>query len=259
MIIYEAINVVNGKRYIGQTVQKLADRKRQHIESVNYKHHGCTLFKRALKKYGSENFEWKIIDYASSHEELDLKESFWIRFFMTTDPSYGYNLKGGGAKPFLTQSVKDSIGNAQKGELNHMYGKFGDANPSSKPVIILETGEIFSCVVDLCKRYPQFSHSKVCAVCRGTRYTHKKHSFRYLNDNGNIIDNGIPANIDEIKKIKSDHVSKNPTRIKLLDVTNNIVYNSVVDAVGNSNYKLYNALKRHNGECICDGIHWKVI
>lgn len=42
--------MVNGKRYIGQTVQKLADRKRQHIESVNYKYHGCTLFKRALKK-----------------------------------------------------------------------------------------------------------------------------------------------------------------------------------------------------------------
>lgn len=259
MIIYEAVNKINGKRYIGQTIQKLNDRKRQHLESINYNHKGCTLFKRALKKYGKSNFEWKIVDHASSHEELDLKESFWIGFFNTTNSDFGYNLKGGGAKPYLTQEVKDAIGNAQKGSFNHMYGRRGRDNPSSRPVIILETGETFGSVLELCRVYPQFSNSKVCAVCRGTRYTHKKHTFRYLDENGVIIDNGIPTDIVDVNKLKHEHVSKNANSIKLVDLTNNIVYDSVVKAVGDKKHKLYQALKRHNGECICDGIHWKII
>lgn len=258
LIIYEAINLVNSKRYIGQTIHKLSDRKRQHIESLNYKN-GCTLFKRALLKYGVDNFMWKVIDYAYTHDELNIKESFWISFFNTTNPLYGYNLKGGGAKPYLTQAVKDSIGNAQRGKLNHMYGKTGKDNPTSISVIILETGEIFDSVSDLCRKYTQFSLSKVCAVCRGTRYTHKKHTFRYLDDEGNIIDNGNPINKQELIKLKHDHVSKNAVNLQVLDVTNGIVYRTVVDAVGHE-YKhgLYQKLRRGNGECMYMGIHWKV-
>ena len=82
---------------------------------------------------------------------------------------------------------------------------------------------------------------------------------RYINESGNIIDNGISTDIDEVNKIKRQHISKNATSIRLIDLTNNITYNSVVEAVGDKKHKLYQALKRHNGECICDGIHWKVI
>lgn len=102
MVVYEAKNIVNGKRYIGQTTQDFLTRKQQHLDSIKYNNSGCHLFKRALIKYGEDKFVWKIIDVATSREELNLKESFWIEFFKTTDVNFGYNLKGGGYNPFLT-------------------------------------------------------------------------------------------------------------------------------------------------------------
>ena len=154
-------------------------------------------FYNSINKYGEDNFEWKIIEYCSSQEELNLKESFWINFFDTTNPKYGYNLKGGGHIPFLTEEVKRKIGDAQKGELNHMFGKIGKDNPNSKKVINLTTNEIFDSVEDLCRSNPYYGHSKVCAVCRGDRKTHKGCVFRYLDNNGNIIENG-----EEIKDVR---------------------------------------------------------
>lgn len=154
MIIYEAINTVNGKRYIGQSIHSLQCRKTQHENSVKYNRGGCRLFKRALAKYGIDSFDWKVIDTASSREELNIKESFWISFFNTTDTSCGYNLKGGGYEPFLTDDVKKSIGDSQKGSLNHMYGKYDDKNPNSKRVLVVSTKEIFNSVSELCRNHP---------------------------------------------------------------------------------------------------------
>ena len=62
-LIYEAINKVNNKKYIGQTKSRLCSRKGSHkTQSKN----GDTIFYRAIRKYGWENFEWKIIDHATS-------------------------------------------------------------------------------------------------------------------------------------------------------------------------------------------------
>lgn len=120
MIVYEAINKKNGKRYIGQTINSFKKRKQQHLDSVKHNHGGCRLFRNALIKYGSDGFDWKIIDHAKTVEELNEKESFWIEFFKTTNRDKGYNLKGGGANAFLTEETKRAIGSAQVGELNHM-------------------------------------------------------------------------------------------------------------------------------------------
>jgi hypothetical protein len=44
---------------------------------------------------GKENFEWLIIDSAESQEELDYKETYWIKFFNTYGQD-GYNMTYGG-------------------------------------------------------------------------------------------------------------------------------------------------------------------
>lgn len=183
MIIYEAVNKKNGKRYIGQTIHTLNERKRQHNNSTKYNNSGCHYFKRALIKYGIDSFEWKVIDSANTTEELDLKESFWIEFFKTTEPINGYNLKGGGDAPYLNEATCKKIGDAQRGSKNHMYGRCGSLNPSSKAVICLNDGNIFGSVSELIQLYKSrgLSLSKVCSVCRGERKTHHGMVFRYLN------------------------------------------------------------------------------
>lgn len=172
-------------------------RKAQHLATSKRDSSVSGHFYNAINKYGEENFEWKIIEYCSSQEEMNIKESFWIDFFDTTNSQKGYNLKGGGHVPFLTEEVKRKIGDAQKGELNHMYGRTGKDNPSSKRVINLTTNEIFDSVEDLCRNNPWYGHSKVCAVCRGDRKTHKGCVFRYLDDDGNIIENS-----NKIEKVR---------------------------------------------------------
>ena len=191
MIIYEAMNIVNGKRYIGQTILTLEHRKRQHIETSKRNPSVSIHFYKAIQKYGEENFQWKVIDTAETQDELNFKESYWIELLNTTDPQIGYNLKGGGHNPFLTEEVKRKIGDAQKGELNHMYGKYGKENPFAKRVMIVSTGEIFDSVSDLIRECPEYKNglSKIGSVCRGARKTYKGQKFRYVDEQGRILKN----------------------------------------------------------------------
>lgn len=90
MVIYLVTNKVNGKKYVGQTIRPVLERWRDHcrLDKGNY-------FHRAIQKYGSDNFEIQIIDTATSGEELDEKEIYWIQKLNTLVPR-GYNIKPGG-------------------------------------------------------------------------------------------------------------------------------------------------------------------
>ena len=65
MIIYKIVNCVNGKIYIGQTIQKLERRMYSH-----FNRHTKTCISKAIQKYGKENFKYEIIDTAKTREEL---------------------------------------------------------------------------------------------------------------------------------------------------------------------------------------------
>lgn len=93
-IIYEAVNKVNGKKYIGQTKNDLVIRQRQHFSDAS--RNDNLHFHNAIRKYGKDNFEWNIIDHSLDEEELDLKEIFWIEFLKTYDEKFGYNMTFGG-------------------------------------------------------------------------------------------------------------------------------------------------------------------
>ena len=112
-IIYEAINKINGKKYIGQTKNDLIIRQRQHFSdsSKNDNLH----FHNAIRKYGRENFEWHIIDHSSNEEELDLKEIFWIEFLKTYDEKFGYNMTFGG------QTIKEGSFYRKSNDLRLRY------------------------------------------------------------------------------------------------------------------------------------------
>jgi len=93
-IIYKATNVLNGKVYIGQTIRTLLKRQAEHIRIT--KRNPEQYFHKAIHKYNAENFEWEVVDYASSIEELNEKEKEWIWLNYSNNSQFGYNLTEGG-------------------------------------------------------------------------------------------------------------------------------------------------------------------
>jgi len=94
MIIYKAVNKINGKCYIGQTKKSLKKRIYVHIQgALARKNNGY--FHNAIRKYGKEFFDWEILCECSSKEEMDEREMFYIKEHNTMTPN-GYNMTVGG-------------------------------------------------------------------------------------------------------------------------------------------------------------------
>lgn len=95
--IYKITNQINGKSYIGQSIN-IEKRWHEHQLTANnedfYGHTRMPLYP-ALKKYGISNFIFEVIEECKI-EELDDKEIYWIAYYDTTNPSKGYNLLSGG-------------------------------------------------------------------------------------------------------------------------------------------------------------------
>lgn len=85
MIIYKTTNLVNGKIYIGR------DKKNnpQYIGSGTY-------IRRAINKYGRNNFKKEIIEFCGDVASLNEREIFWINEFNSRDSKVGYNIARGG-------------------------------------------------------------------------------------------------------------------------------------------------------------------
>jgi len=113
-IIYIATNKINGKRYVGQTIN-LGKRLNGH---KNSKYN--VPFAKAVKKYGIDGFEFITIRY--KYDFLNFWESHWIEALGTLHP-YGYNLMTGGAAPRHSEETKKKISEGKIGPLNYNYGK----------------------------------------------------------------------------------------------------------------------------------------
>ena len=91
--IYKVTNKINGKVYIGQSVD-IGKRWRQHMtaEDDNY-------FHKAIQKYGVENFEWEIIEKCKK-KDLDEREIYWIEYYDSFNKGYNCT-KGGDSGPIM--------------------------------------------------------------------------------------------------------------------------------------------------------------
>ena len=82
----------NGKRYVGQTCQRLRARWNN-----GKKYYDQSYFGRAIKKYGWENFKHEILCVVHHKSVADLFEQYYIAKYDTFHHDHGYNLtKGGG-------------------------------------------------------------------------------------------------------------------------------------------------------------------
>lgn len=91
-IIYVATNLLNNKRYVGQTTGSLNRRISSHLSNTSSDNY----FHSSLKEYGYENFKWEIVDAVENKNQLDVSEQYYINFYDTTNNDKGYNSTTGG-------------------------------------------------------------------------------------------------------------------------------------------------------------------
>lgn len=100
--IYGIKNTVNGKWYVGQTVN-LAQRKRAHLSSLRLGKHGNAHLQRAFIQYGEPSLEWHVLEIVPE-DMLDVREGAWIEYHHSLDPLLGYNIDAGGRRRSVVSS-----------------------------------------------------------------------------------------------------------------------------------------------------------
>ena len=106
--IYMIRNIKNDKRYIGQSVQPVEKRFRQHIEAAYLEGRRSynTCLSRAIRKYGSDYFELGVIADDVPNDDLDIVEAHYIDMYNTLAPN-GYNKSTGFNDNSLAESIDD--------------------------------------------------------------------------------------------------------------------------------------------------------
>jgi group I intron endonuclease len=118
--IYLIENLINGKKYVGQTIQKDINSRWNRHKQVNKNGIGTILF-NAYNKYGINNFKFKLLCICFD-EDTDKYEDEYINKYKTLYPN-GYNMIEGGKSRKFTKILKETISEKLKGENHPMFGK----------------------------------------------------------------------------------------------------------------------------------------
>ena len=115
-VIYLITNIINSKKYVGQTTRLLEVRIAEHRRGNQY-------IDKAIKKYGCENFSVEVLEECENRKQLDEREIFWIAELNCKYPD-GYNQTIGGAGDNIcTQEKRAKLSLAASGENNYFFGK----------------------------------------------------------------------------------------------------------------------------------------
>lgn len=235
--IYVFTNQINNKKYVGQT-NNPSRRLREHKSAYQNKNASSydSVFHRAIRKYGWENFSFEIIDQANTQEEINQLEKYYIKEYDSLVwNNKGYNIELGGSterdpysllySPEIIQCIKQNLKEGQtyeqihqkygitKGyisEINHGH-RFKDENeiyPLSKRQETKDSEKVQQ-VIDLLKN----SNLTLNQIAEKTGY-HNKGSIIRIN-NGSYH-----FNPDLSYPIRKTKAQKNLEAAKLLKETN---------------------------------------
>lgn len=117
--IYKIRNLLNGKVYIGQSVD-LNTRFKDHKKKCRCKTNHPLY--NTIRKYGLENFEFDVIEHIEDINKLNECEQYWLDYYKSYDRNYGYNLC------YIAESTrgyKHTEETKQKMSLNHSKSWLG--------------------------------------------------------------------------------------------------------------------------------------
>ena len=193
----------SNKKYYGYTID-FDRRKRRHLESFKKGHKNY--FYDAIRKYGWENFSWKIVESFEFHKKEDLKktlttrEIYWIAKDKSNNKKFGYNMTAGGDGRLNSPNSKESIEKLKKtltgriterrgkNYLSEMIEKHGEkagkkrykiwktklAESHKKPIIQYNKNGVFIknwSSIKKAEKETKITGSNICACLKGKRKT----------------------------------------------------------------------------------------
>lgn len=172
--IYKIENLVNGKVYVGQTIQSFKVRIGNHKSALRHNRHKNDHLQRAWNKYGEKNFRFSIIEKCS-YDTLDKKETKWIKYFRENTGSY--NLESGGNKlkrhsSYSRMKMSKAMRERAKTPEFRKWLKenakniSGAKNVNARKIICITTGKVFETMSEASIEY-NLDVRDIHKVCEG--------------------------------------------------------------------------------------------
>jgi len=87
--VYQIINIINGKIYIGSSID-IRSRWKEHKRELKKNKHHSSYLQRSWNKYGKNNFKFSIIEECDKEETLN-REQYYLDTLKPYDKKNGYN------------------------------------------------------------------------------------------------------------------------------------------------------------------------
>lgn len=191
--IYKIENTVDNKIYIGQTIQDLESRWKDHRKIGS----NCRYLKSAIKKYGIDKFEFKLVCITFDNQ-LDDMEILYIKKYNCLAPN-GYNLRLGGDSGKHHEDTKRKISATLL--QNKKIIQFDiEGNRLKTFYCLREAAEAVGC-----------SPSSIGHCCNGRYKTIKGYRWKYeiIDSNGTEYEYKLPPLIGIFKGCKKGNSHKN--------------------------------------------------
>ena len=103
--IYQIINNINNKVYVGKTQRSLEERFQEHCRDAYKKHIEKRPLYDAIQKYGVEHFHIELLEETNNPEE---REIFWIKEKHSYENGYNATLGGDGKRRYNYKELSES-------------------------------------------------------------------------------------------------------------------------------------------------------